>query len=182
MPEAQSTPTAPFGRTAAAGRPPGFRAVVPAPFGAMGIAHDGSQVTELVFLNAASPMIEQGDDLAREVARQLKAYFADARFAFRLPLKPVGTGFQRRVWAAIAAVPCGAVRTYGEVARDLGSVPRAVGQACGSNAYPLVIPCHRVVAASGLGGFAHSRDGFLPGVKRWLLQHEGSARQGFALA
>lgn len=146
---------------------------MPAPFGAVGIAHDGSHITGLTFLDAGTALVEPADDLSRDSARQLAAYFADPGFPFRLPLKPLGTDFQRRVWAAIAAVPCGSVRTYGDVARELGSVARAVGQACGSNAFPLVIPCHRVVASSGLGGFAHSRDGFLPGVKRWLLDHEG---------
>jgi methylated-DNA-[protein]-cysteine S-methyltransferase len=152
-----------------------LRAVVPAPFGAMGIRHDGECLTELEFLDPGAALLEPADALSRETALQLAAYFADARFAFRLPTKRIGTDFQRRVWEAISAVPCGTRRTYGDIARDLGSVPRAVGQACGSNAYPLVIPCHRVVAAAGLGGFAHSRDGFLPGVKRWLLHHEGVA-------
>ena len=152
---------------------PCFNAVVPAPFGAMGICHDGMQVAELVFLDPRTALSEPADDLSRQVAAQLAAYFDDARFVFQLPLKSVGTDFQRRVWAAISAVPRGTSRTYGDLARDLESVPRAVGQACGANAYPLVIPCHRVVAAAGLGGFAHSRDGFLPEVKRWLLRHEG---------
>jgi len=66
------------------------------------------------------------------------------------------------------------VLTYGQLARQLGSVPRAVGQACGANYFPIVIPCHRVVSSSGIGGFAHhAEDGFFRNVKRWLLTHEG---------
>ena len=65
--------------------------------------------------------------------------------------------------------------TYGEMARLLRSGPRPVGQACGTNYFPLVIPCHRVVAANGLGGFAHHSSGYLIEIKRWLLQHERRA-------
>ena len=113
--------------------------------------------------------------MAKEAVRQLRAYLKDPRFQFSLPLQPQGTHFQRRVWAGIAAIPAGATRTYGEVAAAIGSGPRAVGNACGANPYPLVVPCHRVVAAhQGLGGFARQRGGFLLDVKRWLLAHEGS--------
>ena len=96
-------------------------------------------------------------------------------FNFGLPLRPSGTAFQRRVWAQIAAIPNGQTHTYGELAKALKNAPRAVGQACGANPYPLVVPCHRVVATGGgLGGFARERGGFLLDVKRWLLKHEGS--------
>jgi O-6-methylguanine DNA methyltransferase len=91
-------------------------------------------------------------------------------FAFGLPLRPAGTTFQRRVWEQISAIPTGRTHTYGEVAKNLKNAPRAVGQACGANPYPIVVPCHRVVATSGgLGGFARERGGFLLDVKRWLL-------------
>ena len=76
----------------------------------------------------------------------------------------------------IAAIGPGLTRSYGEIARELGSSPRAVGQACGANLVPLVVPCHRVLAAGGLGGFAHHEGGFHLAVKRWLLAHEGAAR------
>ena len=111
--------------------------------------------------------------LAKEAVRQLRAYLKNARFEFSLPLAPAGTAFQRRVWDGIATIPAGATQSYGELAQAIGSGPRAVGNACGANPYPLVVPCHRVVAAGGgLGGFARSRGGFLLDVKRWLLAHE----------
>ncbi|RDS98677.1 methylated-DNA--[protein]-cysteine S-methyltransferase, partial [Burkholderia contaminans] len=82
--------------------------------------------------------------------------------------------FQHRVWDVISDIPPGTVLTYGQVAKRIGSAPRAVGQACGANYFPLVIPCHRVVAAGGLGGFAnHDDNGYYQKVKRWLLAHEG---------
>jgi methylated-DNA-[protein]-cysteine S-methyltransferase len=103
----------------------------------------------------------------------LHAYLNDPAFAFDLPLRPAGTPFQRRVWAEIATIPSGETHTYGQLAISLKNAPRAVGQACGANPYPVVVPCHRVVATGGrLGGFARERGGFLLDVKRWLLQHE----------
>ena len=112
--------------------------------------------------------------LAKQAVEQIEQYFEGASAKFELPLAAVGTPFQRRVWQAISDIPPGVVLTYGQLARQLGSVPRAVGQACGSNYFPIVIPCHRVVSASGIGGFAHhAGDGFFRNVKRWLLAHEG---------
>jgi len=113
--------------------------------------------------------------LAAKAACQVQRYLEQADYQFKLPLPEVGSAFQRRVWAAIAAIPRGEVRTYGQVAKFIQSAPRAVGQACGANWFPLVIPCHRVTAAGGLGGFSHhdDEDGFHLGVKRWLLAHEG---------
>lgn len=155
--------------------PPIFSAVVPAPFGAIGVRTDHRLVRELVYLPPSHALVGPADELSEQVARQLQRYFADPDFRFDLPLQPAGTPFQQRVWSAIAAIPRGRVRTYGDIARLLGSAPRAVGQACGANWFPLAVPCHRVTAAGGLGGFANSADadGFHLRVKRWLLAHEG---------
>ena len=152
-----------------------FSAVIHAPFGAMGIRTEEQFITELVYLPPRFNEKAPRDPVAEEAARQILAYFADPDFRFTLPLKPTGTAFQTRVWQAISAVPRGQVATYGQIAKHIRSAPRAVGQACGANWYPLVIPCHRVTAAGGLGGFAHHDDetGFHLGVKRWLLAHEG---------
>ena len=106
--------------------------------------------------------------------RQLRAWLKDPTFRFGLPLAPAGTHFQRKVWDQIAAIPAGRTKSYGEVAAAIRSGPRAVGNACGANPYPIVVPCHRVVGAKqSLGGFARQRGGFLLDVKRWLLAHEG---------
>jgi methylated-DNA-[protein]-cysteine S-methyltransferase len=89
-------------------------------------------------------------------------------------VQPVGTPFRQRVWQLLSRIPPGQTRTYGDVARELGSSARAVGQAVGDNPIPIVIPCHRVIAADGsLGGFNHSRSGYSLDIKRWLLFHEG---------
>ena len=149
-----------------------YQAVVAAPGFALGVRCGDDKVTAIEFLD---PQPEQAPTtpLAAEAVRQLHAYLNDPAFAFDLPLRPAGTPFQRRVWAEIAAIPSGQTHTYGQLARSLRNAPRAVGQACGANPYPVVIPCHRVVATGGgLGGFARERGGFLLDVKRWLLQHE----------
>lgn len=116
------------------------------------------------------------DALGWEVARQLREYFAEGRRAFDLPLAPVGTEFRRRVWDALRAIPFGETRTYRDVAEAVGCrAPRAVGQANRHNPLPIVVPCHRVLAAGGIGGYAGD-SGEGPGIdtKRWLLRHEGA--------
>ena len=152
-----------------------YQAIVAAPGFALGVSCDDDEVTGIEFLE---PRAEEAPTtaLAAEAVRQLRAYLADPGFVFGLPLRPAGTLFQRRVWEQIAAIPLGRVETYGQLAKNLKNAPRAVGQACGANPYPLVIPCHRVVAAGGgLGGFNRHGGGFLLDVKRWLLRHEGIA-------
>lgn len=151
----------------------GYQAVVAAPGFALGVRCDDEEIIEIEFIEAR-PEVAPVNALAAETVRQLRAYLADPAFAFGLPLRPSGTAFQRRVWGEIAAIPSGATLTYGEVAKNLRNAPRAVGQACGANPFPLVVPCHRVVAsAGGLGGFARHGGGFLLDIKRWLLKHEG---------
>lgn len=152
-----------------------FDAILPAPFGKIGVRTAGTLVREIVYLPPDTPEVPPSSPLTRLVAGQLEAYYADPDAVFTLPLAPVGTDFQQRVWQAIRAVPRGAVTTYGTIAKSLQGTARAVGQACGQNCFPVVIPCHRVVSASGLGGFAHhGEDGFYLDVKRWLLRHEGA--------
>ena len=149
-----------------------YQAIVAAPGFCLGVRCDEMEIHEIDFLE---PCAERPptNALAAETARQLHAYLADASFVFGLPLRPSGTAFQRRVWEEIAAIPNHQTRTYGEVAKALHNAPRAVGQACGANPFPLVVPCHRVVASGGgLGGFARNGGDFLLDIKRWLLAHE----------
>jgi len=153
-----------------------FQAKLDTPFGLVGVRTEGAVLAEIVYLPRSAGSLAPANAPAERACAQIEKYVADPGFRFRLPLKPVGTPFQRRVWDRIAAIPCGETRTYGDLARLIKSAPRAVGQACGTNYFPLVIPCHRVVAASGLGGFAHTSSGYLIEVKRWLLAHERAAK------
>lgn len=149
-----------------------FDAILPTPAFAVGIRCNTDEITEVVYLVPCAE-IKSTSMLAKEAVRQLRAYLKDSAFEFSLPLAPAGTPFQRKVWQEIAAIPPGQVTTYGELAKAVQSAPRAVGGACGANPYPIVIPCHRVIATGGgLGGFARQRGGFLLDIKRWLLEHE----------
>jgi methylated-DNA-[protein]-cysteine S-methyltransferase len=152
-----------------------FQAKLPAPFGLLGIRTSGGRVAEIVFLKPGAAALSPSDGVAERTCTQLERYLADAQFRFDLPLVRSGTPFQRRVWAKIAAIESGRTRSYGDIAKEIASAARAVGQACGANPLPLVVPCHRVLAATGIGGFAHHEGGFHLSVKRWLLAHEGAA-------
>ncbi len=149
-----------------------YQAQLRTPFGVLGIHCTEESLRGITFLAPNSGAQPPQNALAREVCAQLAAYFADADFQFNLPLMLSGTAHQLKVWQAMRAIPRGQVRTYGELAALLHSSPRAVGQACGSNPIPVVIPCHRVVSKAGLGGFMHRADNGALDIKRWLLAHE----------
>ena len=161
-----------------------WEAVIAFPKMKVGVVTREERVAGIRYLPPETPTKDPENALAERAARQIERYREDPDARFELPLLVEGTEFQRSVWDAMCAIPRGRTLTYGELARKLGSdgvdVPRAVGQACGDNKLPIVIPCHRVVAASGIGGFAHSTGGFLLEAKRWLLMHEASA-DAFAL-
>jgi methylated-DNA-[protein]-cysteine S-methyltransferase len=152
----------------------GFAARLPTPFGVLGIRTEGDVLAEVRFLPRSGRAVAPQNRLAARVCAQIERYLSDPGFRFDLPLAQPGTEFQRRVWARISDIGPGRTRSYGEIARELRSAPRAVGQACGENPLPLVVPCHRVVAAAAIGGFAHSDGGFRLSAKRWLLEHEGA--------
>jgi methylated-DNA-[protein]-cysteine S-methyltransferase len=149
-----------------------FAAVLALPFGALGVYASADALVELVFLPPDTPLCPPASYPAERAAVQLAAWLNDPDYVFDLPLAPRGTPFQRRVWHAIATIPRGQRATYGTLARQLGTASRAVGQACGANPFPIVVPCHRVVSAGGMGGFAGATEGYLLDAKRWLLDFE----------
>lgn len=149
-----------------------YQAQLRTPFGILGIHCDAGVLAGITFLAPDCAESLPRDVFAKEVCAQLTAYFADANFRFDLPLKLSGTPHQLKVWRALREIPCGQVQTYGELAAALLSSPRAVGQACGNNPIPIVIPCHRVVSRAGLGGFMHRADSGALDIKHWLLSHE----------
>ena len=107
--------------------------------------------------------------LLARAREQLHDYFDGRRTGFDLPVRPQGTAYRRRVWAALCAIPPGETRTYMDIARVAGGSARSVGQANGANPIPVIIPCHRVVASAGIGGYSGG-DGL--DTKRFLLQLE----------
>lgn len=153
--------------------PGGGRAVLPTPLGPVGVLWVEGALVSLSFLPDA-PLAPPQDGLGAQVARELAAYFAHPNgHCWRVPYRLLGTDFQQRVWQALAAIPMGETRSYGTIARQLASGARAVGSACRTNPLPLLIPCHRVVAQSGLGGYDGAMQGTKLDRKRWLLRHEG---------
>ena len=151
-----------------------YAAKLRAPFATLAVATDGDAVVSIRYLPLHERAQAPRTPAARLAVEQLEAYLDDPSHRFSLQLGVRGTPFQRRVWDAIAAIPVGESRTYGEIARIVRSSARAVGGACGANRVALVIPCHRVVASRGvLGGFMNASEGESVAIKRWLLTHEG---------
>jgi methylated-DNA-[protein]-cysteine S-methyltransferase len=145
------------------------------PFGVLGVRTTADALIGIDFLPRTAALLSPQDGLAREVGKQLAAYFHDPDFKFDLPLELAGTTHQSQVWKLMTGIPSGRTMTYGELATRLGSSPRAVGRACGDNPVPIVIPCHRVVSKTGVGGFMHRSDSEALDIKHWLLWHERPA-------
>lgn len=139
------------------------------PLGVLRIVEADGAIVQLDW--GGAPGVSAPGALLREAERQVAAYFDGMLEVFDLPLRVRGSDFQEAVCAAIWAIPFGHTRSYGEIAADLGATAQAVGQACGGNPIPIIIPCHRVMGARGLTGFSGAG-----GVesKVWLLRHEGA--------
>ena len=146
------------------------RLAVDSPLGRLTFFEEDGRLTGLDWYGKRSA--GEATPLLLEARRQLTAYFAGRRRGFDLPLAPAGSPFELRVWQLMSDIPYGETRTYGELARDLAAAPRAVGQACGRNPLPILIPCHRVLAADGrLGGYSGGQGAE---TKRRLLLLEGA--------
>jgi methylated-DNA-[protein]-cysteine S-methyltransferase len=144
---------------------------IPSPVGQLTIDEEDDAI---VAIRWADEPASNGSPLLTEAARQLDAYFAGQLSHFDLPLAPAGSSFEARVWSAMQLIPYGETRSYGDLASAIGSAPRPVGRACGRNPIPIVIPCHRVLARGGLGGY--SGQGGLA-TKQSLLALEGALRK-----
>jgi methylated-DNA-[protein]-cysteine S-methyltransferase len=151
-----------------------FDARLTTPFAVLGIRTAGEMLIGIEYLPRGVATLAPINKFAAKVCHQIEKYLDDPRFEFDLPFEYRGTDFQQRVWRAIRGIPSGRTLTYLDVARQLKSAPRPVGGACGANSIPLVIPCHRVVASGGIGGFMHARGGEPIQIKQWLLRHENA--------
>ena len=143
-------------------------AAVDSEFGRLGIVEEDGRIVRLLWAaedaGTRTPVLD-------EAVRQLGAYLAGDLDQFDLPLAPAGSEFQQSVYQAMLAIPKGSTRSYGDIAKELGVPPQPVGQACGSNPIPVIIPCHRVVGGAGLGGFS-GNGGVETKIK--LLRFEGA--------
>lgn len=145
-------------------------ALIPAPFGFVGVrCFDNGEAVQLMV--HALPMKSNPHPHAQTLATEIAAYLQDPTHVLPVVMPCRGTAFQQRVWRAIRQIPVGVTWTYSQLARAVGSGPRAVANACGANPLPLLTPCHRVIASNGLGGFMQGEVGGLQ-IKRWLLAHE----------
>ena len=149
-----------------------YDAVIAVPFGRLGVTLKNGRLADINFLDRKIPLRPPTDTAARHVCVALRAYLKKPRGKFRLPLATDGTDFQQRVWRALQRIPAGRVLSYGELAPNLKPGARAVATACRANSIPIVIPCHRVVAANGKGGFMGKTGGRALAIKDWLLTHE----------
>lgn len=152
---------------------PDLRLTVPdTPVGPLTLHEADGAITALTWSESGTTNDEAASPLLREAARQLRAYFEGTRQDFDLPLAPRGTDFQKQVYRAMQAIPYGETKSYGEIAEALEGCARAVGSACGSNPIPVIIPCHRVLAAGGKPGGFSGLGGL--DTKKKLLDLEGS--------
>lgn len=142
------------------------------PLGKLAIYINNNKLCKIDFLNTKSNNNNKRTTLSLEVVKQLQQYFHDSKYKFTLPLNLQGTEFQQRVWQALLNISAGKTKTYGELAQQLNTSARAIGNACRKNPIPIIIPCHRVVAKNGLGGFGGMQHGKLLNIKKWLLHHE----------
>jgi methylated-DNA-[protein]-cysteine S-methyltransferase len=142
---------------------------IPSPLGPITLAERNEHLTSLDWRGSTE---HDETPLLREARRQLAAYFARRLRDFDLPIALDGTAFRQRVWAAMQAIPYGETRSYGEIAMELGSAPRAVGGACGKNPVAIIVPCHRILASGRqIGGYS---GGAGIATKRSLLALEGA--------
>jgi len=150
-----------------------FHAKFPTPFAVLGIRTVGNRVSDIEYLPRGIATLDPLNKLAERACREIECYLDDPEHVFDLPFEYAGTAFQCKVWRQISAIPPGRTLTYTDVARALKTAPRPVGGACGANRIPIVIPCHRVLGANGIGGFMRGRGADALDIKRWLLRHEG---------
>jgi len=149
-----------------------YTAVIKTPVGKIGIITDNDHLTAVHFLPQAAKEIAPKDTFSKNVIQQLERYFKNPKTVFNIPIQLNGTPFQNKVWQQLCKISAGKTATYGNLAKILDTGARAIGAGCRTNPIPIVIPCHRVVAQNGLGGFCGKDKAFFLEIKKWLLAHE----------
>lgn len=150
-----------------------FTATFLSPIGQISLIGDEDQLLSVRMASRNdAPLSHQpaGTPVLRETVSQLAAWFDGRLTEFDIPLEPLRTPRGRELRDAIRAIPFGSTASYGEVARTVASGPRAIGQACRRNPFPIIVPCHRVIAARQALGFYSGGDGLA--TKQWLIDHE----------
>ena len=146
--------------------------IIDTPFGQITLFASEYYLQGIELFNAKTDAGSQPSPIIQQLSQELTEFFVHAHNVWSIPLLYTGTDFQQKVWQHLRTIPIGETRTYSQVASALNTSARAVGNACRANPFPIVVPCHRVVSKSGLGGFAGKIEGHEITVKRWLLDHE----------
>ncbi len=149
-----------------------YQATISTPIGKIGIRTSDNYLLGINYLGDSKLIIKPKTIMAKETVEQVLCYFADPKFSFEIPFSLNVTPFQERVLQALRKIPVGATQTYAELAQLLETKPRPIGNACRKNPIPIVIPCHRIIASTGMGGYDGAIKGPILEIKRWLLQHE----------
>lgn len=153
-----------------------YNAIIDSPIGKLGIQLHDHKLTHLIFLPKNTKNQAPTDAIAQTIQTQLTQYFQNPLHRFKIAFDLIGTTFQKSVWKKLSEIPNGTTVTYGMLAKQLQTSPRAVGNACRTNPIPIIIPCHRVLAMNHIGGYAGKTDGNMLDIKQWLLQHESHSK------
>lgn len=150
-----------------------YHAVLISPIGKLGVSTSLTHLLSIDFIDSEIAEQSANNPLAKEVCRQLNAYFSDKNHVFTLPIAEHGSAFQKLVWQELRRTKPGEILTYGQLAKQLNTGARAVGNACRRNPIPIVTPCHRIVAVGHIGGYSGHITGEIWNIKQWLLSYEG---------
>lgn len=150
-----------------------YSAVISTLIGKLGLLIQQGAVTRIHLVQESCPLfVDDTSSLVADIINELQHYFAGQLTSFQIPFLLQGTSFQQVVWRALLSIPYGKTVTYGQLASQLKTSPRAIGNACRTNPLIILVPCHRVLGASGLGGYGGKTTGHQLGIKRWLLELE----------
>ncbi len=148
--------------------------VIATPFGNLSLSFSKLKLSRITLCIDHTPLASTNEPHSLQAATELAQYFKNPRHTLTTDYFLEGTPFQLKVWKALCAIPSGSTLTYGMLAKQLGTSPRAIGQACKTNPLPIIIPCHRIVGANNAGGYAGKREGKMLEMKLWLLKHEAT--------
>lgn len=147
--------------------------VITSPVGKIGIGIADNKLVSIKMLPDSTRLKSPNTPLSEKVANELNQYFKNPKHKFKLTPHLIGTPFQLNVWNALLDIASGTTLSYGQLAKQLKTSPRAIGQACRTNPITIIVPCHRIVASNHIGGYAGNVTGDWLEIKKWLLGHEG---------
>lgn len=156
-----------------------YNAIINTPIGKLGLIITNNKLAKIEFLPLQAREFSPKNPVVQQIFKRIKEYFSNPQLQFKFQLQLKGTPLQQKIWQTIQKIPCNKTITYGELAQKIATSPRVIGNACRRNPIPLVIPCHRVVAATGLGGYCGKNNKNFLRIKQWLLTHESKSTLPF---